>query len=319
MSLALASDMSREGWRERVILIKTVGQRFVTCTVSSVVGFPGLLTCDRMRPALGERDELPGIRYEHGGGRYEWLGRRDLELMFHENTNPDHRGKGHYILHDPITIFVFLLRDKVSRQPTGDGPRVLVASLTHYNGNSGTSLADALDPHCVVDASTRETARAKTLRSILGRGYSPSTQPSDYVDEIYRHFDKVLLPYYVTGNHFIVFEVALKSPLGRYVKVWDGWHPDPGEPPCQWRQEIKAIREVFFSAEAPAEIILQRPGDPSQGRGFGCGPFAALTMAYLSHGMTPLPWREADEAVARHYLWACLLKRMVLPLPKQRL
>ena len=239
-----------------------------------------------------------------------------MVLMFTQNDNPSHRGKGHYILQDPIVVFVKLLRDKMSRQPTGGGPRVLVASLTHYQG---TGLADAFDFHCVVDAKTRETARAKTLRLMLGQGHSPSTPPSDYVEEMYDHYDKVLLPCFVHGCHFIIFEVALMSDLGRYVKVWDGMEPESNTPTPQWRQEINAIMEVFFSTEAPAEVILRQPGDPSQGRGFGCGPFAALTMAYLSHGMMPPIWSERDEAVARNYLWACIHKRVVLPLPKQRL
>lgn len=258
------------------------------------------------------------MRYECKGGLYDYVTRRDMELMFAENNDPHHRGKGRYILQDPIVVFVGLLRDKMSHQPSGGGPRVLVANLTHYWSGTGTGLADAFNPDCVVDAKTKETARAKTLRLMLGQHHIPSTPSSNYVKEIYGRFDKVLLPRFVNGNHFIVFEVALRSDLGRYVKVWDGMEPEPGKAAPQWRQEIKAIMEVFFD-KAPAETILRIPGDPSQGKGFGCGPFAALTMAYLSHGIIPPQWSERDEAVARHYLWACLRMRMVLPLPKQRL
>lgn len=272
---------------------------------------------DRSTPALKEGDELPGLRFPIAEGRHESLTLQDLERMFHENSHPLHRGKGHYILHDSISIFVRLLREKMSRH-SGKGPRVLVGDPLKYFTGTGTGLAAAFDVHRVHNDKTKETAGAMTLRLLLDEGHDPSTRPADYVKEIYDRFDKVLLPHFVGGNHFIVFEVALRSERGRYVKVWDGMEPLPGLPAPQWKSEIKAIKDVFFPG-VQADVFLRQHDDPSQGRGHGCGPFAALTMAYLCHGMTPPRWTEHDEAVARHYLWACLLKRRVLLLPRQRL
>lgn len=116
----------------------------------------------------------------------------------------------------------------------------------------------------------------------------------------------------------MVFELALKSDRGRYIKIWDGMNTW-GTTPLTNIPELQAVAQAFFPREPPATYLWQK-GDPVQPAGtFGCGPFAALTLAYLCHGLTPPSWTGEDEAVARNYLWACLLRHTVLPPPKQRL
>jgi hypothetical protein len=138
------------------------------------------------------------------------------------------------------------------------------------------------------------------------------------VDEIWRVCDRILLPYHVNYNHFIVLDIVLRSTHGPYIKVWDGMKLWQKERSPQKILEIQSLSNVFFKGrDVPVE--LWRPGDPTQETGYGCGAFAFLVMSHLAQDQLPPPWTCNDEAVARSYLWGCIRNGEVLPLPQYRL
>lgn len=240
----------------------------------------------------------------------EFLRRLDLDSMFLEHDT--HSGQGRFICHDNLNLFIHYLWQKVRQRPGGN--KVLIGNLNLHPNN----FAASFDPLVVANPKTGETNLAKTLRLLLDDNHRPhQMSTSHYIKEIYQRYDKVLLPCFTPG-HYLVFEVTLRSPRGRYIKVWDGLN-SWGNKPIRDIPELQALARTFFPREPPA-IYLWETGDPVQPAGtFGCGPFAALILAYLCDGLTPPPWTGEDEAVARNYLWACLLKHAVLPPPKQRL
>ena len=109
-----------------------------------------------------------------------------------------------------------------------------------------------------------------------------------------------------------------------YIKVWDGMN-GWGKPDGRGRygdphdlREVKTLEEVFFHGY-DVEVILWEEGDPVQGSGYGCGPFAFLVLCHRAQGVLPSRWTEADEGVARSYMWGCILQGSILPLPKNKL
>lgn len=241
----------------------------------------------------------------------EFVVRDDLDTMFLEH--PTVPGQGRLIRHDSMNMFIYYMRKQLDQQP--EGRKILLGCLNLFPEGVTAAFANTINNH-----KTGELYRAKTLRTLLYGHTSPPNQmtASGYIDEIYRRYDKVLLPCFLAEErHFIVFEIALRSPRGRYIKIWDGmslWNDDI-------RSDLQSLIDTFFPRPDDRPTVYRSEGgDPVQPLGtYGCGPFAVLTIAYLCHGLAPPPWTGDEEAVARHYLWGCLLQRAVLPPPKQRL
>lgn len=78
------------------------------------------------------------------------------------------------------------------------------------------------------------------------------------------------------------------------------------------------ILDVFFRGEK-VPVRHWEEGDPVQEAGNGCGPFAFLIMCSLALGQRLHGWTSKDEGVAKNYLWACLIKGAILPLPRYKL
>jgi len=155
------------------------------------------------------------------------------------------------------------------------------------------------------------TKLALRLRRLLrnnGHTDSPtvSTPSSENLLRVIReHYDRILLPYNLAGNHFIVFEVALNGPRGCYIKVWDGMMNWSGR--RQSIPEIKILLDVFFDGH-PIPIRHWNLGDPVQEKGYGCGPFAFLVLCHLAQGQLPWAWSYRDEGVARSFMWGCIMR-----------
>ena len=252
--------------------------------------------------------ELPGCDAEQ-------VDRQDLDRMFSED--PDFPGHGRYIRHDTIHIFAHMLRRRLVRLYKEDSP-ILLGLAFDFPPN----YQERYDNTTINDKKRNETYRATTLRRLLGRhinrGAIEFLSADQYIEEIHRRFKRVILFYNLNDNHFIVFEIVLQSDRGRYLKVWDGMKIWGRGRLRKSIPQVKLIIEVFFRGE-PTDVYLWEEGDPSQDDGHGCGPFTALTLAYLTYDLKPPAWTHLDEPVARNYLWGCLLKGAIIRPPKQRL
>lgn len=239
--------------------------------------------------------------------------------MFDED--PESPGKGCYISDEPIQLFILMLLRRLVMRRDG-ASTTLIGAIWSFCPSFRVDYADDK----IANPKTEETYRARTLRQLLringgsvkGRETERLTS-SDYIQEIHRRFHRILLTHNVNDNHFVVIEVVLQSSRGRYIKVWDGMKTwGQGVNPKELPPQLDVIVEVFFRGH-PVDVHLWEEGDPVQATGHGCGPFAVLILSYLTRGLRPPAWTSRDEAVARHYLWGCLLKGVILPPPKQRL
>lgn len=163
---------------------------------------------------------------------------------------------------------------------------------------------------------TGETPRAKNLRLLLRMKYATTFPWDYYVCLIKRDYDRLLLPYNIGGDHFIVFDLRWGED-GGLIKVWDGMnklgkYADPSQ-----RAEVQTLMDVFFGGER-VPVLVREEGDPIQDKGCGCGPFAFLVMCYLASDRRPDGWTGDDEGVARNYLGGCVFRGQILPLPKRK-
>lgn len=232
---------------------------------------------------------------------------RDMVQMFEED--PKSVGCGHYILHDGINVGVAILRQQLSRKHID----VLVASCNTMT----PSWRRQFDPRGLADPRSTETLRARTLRHLYGLSGQWELPWQHYLEELRRVYSRILLPYNVNQNHFVVFELAWRSQEGPYLKVWDGASLWEGAAAAN-QEEILMLIEVFFEGEK-VPVRLWELGDPVQERGHGCGAFAFLIMCYRAYGMKPQGWTFRDEALARNYLWACLRKGEIISIPRRKL
>lgn len=260
------------------------------------------------KPPLRPEEALLSLSSSHKCK--EFVTKADLQTMFEED--PHTRGFGQFIRHDSLAIGITLLRQRVR---SSEDVRVCVGQWFHF---SREFMYD-YDDNAPADTKFGETRRARMLRLIMGLSGPRNQRSSMWLDSLHRRYDKVLLPYNLNSNHFVVFEIVFRSSRGRYIKVWDGmrsWGTRGGD--VGRRQEIKIIQDVFFRG-ADLEIIAWEDGDPLQETGYGCGPFAFLTLSYLTLGHVPRGWTARDEAVARNFLWGCIMKGELLPLPQLKL
>jgi hypothetical protein len=172
------------------------------------------------------------------------------------------------------------------------------------------------------DVKTTETNRARVLRHMAGGLAGPRDKPSTYWLKLLKErYERVLLPYNLNGNHFIVIEMVLFSLDGRYIKIWDGmksWGSGRMPPGMCRPKEIITLCDVFFGGDE-VEVRLWEHGDPLQDQGHGCGPFTFLVMCFLALDQRPPGWTHHDEAVARSFLWGCILQGELYPLPELKL
>jgi len=130
-------------------------------------------------------------------------------------------------------------------------------------------------------------------------------------------FDVVLLPYHLPG-HYIVLELCFRGGEGGpYIKVWDGMDT--------WREskthniaELSIIREVFFRGSTTIPVRKDREqDDPEQTEGLGCAAFAFMVICHRALGQYPKGWTSSEEALARNYMWNCIIHSTILPFPKR--
>lgn len=218
---------------------------------------------------------------------------------------------GRYITHDAIAVGSALLRRRMGKT------RTLVADYFHFSPHYLNDYDDTVQ----ADVKANETNRARMLRTMAGAS-GPRDRPAAYWLAVLRQrYDRVLLPYNINSNHFIVIEVVLSSLDGRYIKVWDGmktWGVGRVAPGLWRPQEIVTLCQVFFGGDG-VELRLWEHGDPLQDQGNGCGPFAFLVMCFLSMDKRPEGWTHHDEAVARSFLWGSILQGELYPLPQLKL
>lgn len=242
-------------------------------------------------------------------GCQEYVTVRDLVRMFEEDPNCP--GHGQFVLHDALAVGISLLRSEpVILQEN----RVRAGQWFHFSPDFRVDYADDL----TASPKYQETRRSKMLRLIAGH-VGPRHKPASFwCDFLHDHYDKIILPYNMNRNHFVVFEVAFRSPQGQYIKMWDGMAASSSAQLLNVREELDMLREVFFGGRE-VETLLWQIGDPVQGAGFGCGPFAFLVMCHLAFGKAPEGWSARDEAVARNYLWGCIREGRLLPLPELKM
>lgn len=226
--------------------------------------------------------------------------------------------EGHYdISADAISRACGLLKDHVGRpcsttSPQGPSNRVLVANSYLMEELINGSSTDPSKPLC------------KLLRYALGEQDVPRRQSREfYVSRIRECFGKIVGLFHMTDpyKHFMVFEIGLPThEEGPFLKVWDGMDTWANETP-ETVPEIQAILELFFTKEERADLpvyIVRAPGDPLQTGGRGCGAFAFIVMCHLAQGEVPKGWTNLDDAMARNYLWGCLMRSRILSLPRRR-
>lgn len=228
---------------------------------------------------------------------------------------------------DTLSRACQLLRDHIKQHSTPSlqdpSTRVLVANSYHM-----MHLTSASDKH--IDGQYGQTEKTIALRKLLRFGLAGSSVPMNkdrdyYLSRIRRKFGKIVGLFNICKEkfkHFIVFEIGLPRHVGGpFVKVWDGMETWANDMP-EDRPEIQAILNLFFTKEerAGVPVFLSRaPEDPSQEHGRGCGAFAFIVMCHLAKGLVPKGWSVLDDALARNYLWWCLMRSKILPLPQRRL
>lgn len=264
-------------------------------------------TSCRHRPPIAEDTPLCGVTTATNPCK-EYVTPRDLRAMFEADEDGV---SGQYITHDAIAVGIALLRRKVGQS------RTLLADYFHFTPYYLMDWDDTTRP----DVKAEETSRARMLRMMWGATFPRDWPSANWLRLLKQGYDRVLLPYNLNSNHFIVLEVVFSSLDGRYIKVWDGmrtWGTGRVAPGTRRPQEIITLCDIFFGGDE-VEVRLWEQGDPLQEEGNGCGPFAFLVICFLALGKRPTGWTHQDEAVARSFLWGGILQGELYPLPELKL
>ena len=239
-------------------------------------------------------------------------------------------------VHDPtrvgeLTYGVFtdialdwLVADLVA-EAEGGLPRVLV-------GNNGVTARykdwGNDEPYTGFGATEGETWRTRELRILIRHAATRDCSEDlhldsieSYTDYTHEHCDRVLLPYCVHNQHFVVFDVVTKGPGGPLLKVWDPLDSFSSVPAEEQLSipEVVCTTQTFFHEGTECDVVIHRAeGDPNQGETHGCAAFAFFAVAFLARNKRPPPATAAGDAFLRNYLAGCVIQGRVLPLPRRR-
>lgn len=227
-----------------------------------------------------------------------------------------------------LTLTALDLRCVFEEDPAASGhsyhitaPTVMLgcAIIKSYIRRAKLSMlcGDLLDFRPSFKADYEGEGRGRSLQRLLGPDAAPGKGYGDYLDIILKDKTSILLPYNLS-HHYLLLEVVLRSDDGRMIKVWDGANAwGKGDP--RRREEIKTIRSVFFAGDLEVPVYVWRKGDPLYGQCAGAGAFLFLFMCYRVLGMKPKEWGAQDEAVARNFLWTCILNGDIATPPRLKL
>lgn len=221
----------------------------------------------------------------------------DLRCMFEEDQEA--RGHAHHLTGPSIMLAIAVLR----RHIKGENLAIL--------------CGDLLDFRPTYKAYFSAENRASALERLLGADAMPGRPYGYYLDMLLTSKTTILLPYNI-DQHYLLFEVVLRSDRGRLIKIWDGanlWAK--GDP--RKREEVKTLVDVFYSGDTSVPVYVGEKGDPSYSQCHGAGAFLFLSMCYRVLGLRPQGWGPHDEAVARSFLWTCILNGSMGKVPRVKL
>lgn len=176
---------------------------------------------------------------------------------------------------------------------------------------------DLLDfrPTYATDYSSENRARA--LERLLGIQEVRDRPYGQVLDLMTATKTSLLLPY-IMGQHYLVFELILRSDRGRMIKVWDGGNVwGKGNP--RRREEVMTLLDVFFGGDTSVPVYVWEKGDPAYAQCHGAGAFMFMIMCYRVYKLRPQDWGTQDEAVARNFLWTCIVNGAISKVPRLKL
>lgn len=195
-------------------------------------------------------------------------------------------------------------------------PRVLIGSTDQFvTDNYEQQWSD----RPAVGSTVRgETERVKTLRVLINVGARVEIvrgSADDYLDFIRHHFERILIPYCKSGNHFLLFELRLRKDRPCALRVWDSWNSWATTSPARVK-EVVVLLNGFFRPGDLVRVKINRAGeDPDQGGTHACVAFTFFSAVHRALGKLPPHATGRDEAVLRNYLCGCIIKNRLLPLP----
>lgn len=202
---------------------------------------------------------------------------------------------------------------------TGPCTMLAIAVLRYHVKAMGLPVlcGDLLDFRPTYKAYFSVENRAKALERLLGPDAMPGMPFGYYLDVVLNSKTTILLPYN-EDQQYLLFELVLRSDRGRLIKVWDGagvWNK--GDP--RRREEVMTMMDVFYGGDTSVPVYVAEKGDPSYGQCHGAGAFLFLSMCYRALGLKPQSWGPEDEAVARNFLWTCIMNGNIGKFPRLKL
>lgn len=252
------------------------------------------LLCVRRQPPYTANEPLDCVIPPRGCDVFASV--YDLACLLDNAPDSNH---GYHISGNAIMIATATLRQHLRCHPS---LQVLAGSLLDFRPTFKDDYAGS--------------EKAGTLTRLMGLSEPCHLSVRDIMDLMFRNYHRVLLPYNV-GQDYLVFELALQSPRGCYIKVWDSkkvWAK--GDP--KKRDETVTLLEVFFGGDRKVAVRTWEEGDPTYEAGYGAAAFAFMIMCYRALGEQPRNWRGVDEALFRNHMWACILSGIIVELPKAR-